>query len=150
MTCLCIWNSKYSKVPFRAPFRTEESDATPIKPGRPVNYVPVQSIVVLARDPPIFQISTNDLQIPGARRATWSKLHVGATSTDNCSQKQLLISGLYDRASWHCMTVHRDRLYDRASWQIVWPCIVTDSLWIKPTDAQSSNFWRDNVFGFVG
>ena len=39
-----------------------------------------------------------------------------------------------------CMTVHRDRLYDRASWQIVCPCIVTDSLWIKPTDSLSIQF----------
>jgi len=42
-------------------------------------------------------------------------------------------------AGWNC----RRRPTSNSSQQnfkIVWPCIVTDSLWIRPTDALNSNF----------
>ena len=44
-----------------------------------------------------------------------------------------------------CWEICRDKriyIYDNKwlNFTIVWPCIVTDSLWIKPTDALNSSF----------
>jgi hypothetical protein len=60
-----------------------------------------------------------------------SKVYTQITSLNHGPFKQdLITSTSYKYLTWD-KSLH---------FTIVWPCIVTDSLWIKPTDALNSNF----------
>ena len=58
----------------------------------------------------------------------------GSTFNSICDTRSC--SNYLFSTSWQVILYRRDNVI----FTTVWPCIVTDSLWIKPTDARNSNF----------